>query len=331
MKGQTSVEPVRFDHIAKLFAGRRLSRRQALTQGGAGIAAASLVAFAAAGPPPRPGRHAGRVRPEPNADHGPTMLFLQAFQAGSVAPRRRRRPLHPDPGAGPGPHRLLLRPPRPRSSAPPRPRSSWRASASPTTTRPTPPWWSRRRRARPRSRSWSSSPRPTTRPRGRRPTRSRCWRSWERTGEGASPRRRPTWRPSAPAFGAAHLFIDDCPNGGVTCYSGGSVDGDRHRGSLSGIGFCWHWDLACCKPCDAELVQHLGTGCDRVYGCDQKYAPRARVLLGLHRKPGIRLRGIAVHPATPSTSTHADIRFSSTLAGLPAGSAHLVPERSRLR
>ena len=60
---------------------------------------------------------------------------------------------------------------------------------------------------------WSScSTRPTTRRPTPPPTRWRCWRSGRSRWGWASPRRRPTWRRSATAFGAAHLFIDDCPN-----------------------------------------------------------------------------------------------------------------------
>jgi hypothetical protein len=38
------MNPVRFDSIAKFLASRRLSRRQALAQGGVGMAADALAA-----------------------------------------------------------------------------------------------------------------------------------------------------------------------------------------------------------------------------------------------------------------------------------------------
>ncbi len=62
--GGPTMDPTRIDRLATFFAERRLSRRQALRQGGAGLAAAGL---AAAGPARRrrPGRHPAR-----DAAHG---------------------------------------------------------------------------------------------------------------------------------------------------------------------------------------------------------------------------------------------------------------------
>ncbi len=75
----------RFDTIAKLFAGRRLSRRQALTQGGTGLAAGALAAAGlttATGVAAQDATPAtGQTRPEPE------MLYLQSFQSGSIAPK----------------------------------------------------------------------------------------------------------------------------------------------------------------------------------------------------------------------------------------------------
>jgi hypothetical protein len=72
------MNAARFDTIAKLFAVRR-SRRQALVQAGAGIAA-TLAAAGAARP--------AVAQDTPPADgDGPMMLFIQSFQAGSVIPK----------------------------------------------------------------------------------------------------------------------------------------------------------------------------------------------------------------------------------------------------
>src|SRR5215203_5145945 len=72
----------RFDIVAKLLARRRLSRRQALARGGAGFAAGALAAGLA-------GVSAQEATPDvvPDAKRGPTMLFLQSFQSGTIVPK----------------------------------------------------------------------------------------------------------------------------------------------------------------------------------------------------------------------------------------------------
>ncbi|HEY7034030.1 MAG TPA: hypothetical protein VH482_22020 [Thermomicrobiales bacterium] len=49
------------------------------------------------------------------------------------------------------------------------------------------------------------------------------------------------------AFGAASLFIDDCPDGCVTCYQG-SLNGEA-VGELDDIGMCWSWKTIGCHWC----------------------------------------------------------------------------------
>ncbi len=109
------MDATRIDTIAKRFAARR-SRRQAVRQGGAGLAAAAL---ATAEPDPvsaRPGRHPARDG-RGREDHVslPPVVPVRQPRPG----RRCRGPLHPDPGPGAGPNDLLLRPARaPRRSEP---------------------------------------------------------------------------------------------------------------------------------------------------------------------------------------------------------------------
>jgi hypothetical protein len=67
-----------------LFADRRISRREALTKGGVGIAAAGL---AAAGLKGASAQDATPVGEAPNPKQTPSMLFLQSFQQGSIAPK----------------------------------------------------------------------------------------------------------------------------------------------------------------------------------------------------------------------------------------------------
>ncbi len=55
------MDASQFDRIAKVFAANRLSRRAAMRQGAAGLAAGALAAvgLGAAAPSRRPGRHPG--------------------------------------------------------------------------------------------------------------------------------------------------------------------------------------------------------------------------------------------------------------------------------
>jgi len=74
------MEPVHFDRIARQFAGR-LSRRQVLTTGGAGLAAGVLAAGI---------RSASAQDATPDAaaegTSAPAMLFVQTYQSGTITP-----------------------------------------------------------------------------------------------------------------------------------------------------------------------------------------------------------------------------------------------------
>ncbi len=52
---------------------------------------------------------------------------------------------------------------------------------------------------------------------------------------------------AAREFGAASLFIDDCPDGNLRC---NTPAGDI-VGSLT-LGYCWHSDSWCCDACDPQ-------------------------------------------------------------------------------
>ena len=67
--------PTRFDRISKAFAGQPLSRTRALAAGSAGAKS------------PAPMSVARNATPIPEADHGPTMLFVQTYQSGAIAPK----------------------------------------------------------------------------------------------------------------------------------------------------------------------------------------------------------------------------------------------------
>jgi hypothetical protein len=88
------VDPFRFDRIARQFAGRRLSRRHALTSGGASLAAslAAVAGFATGSAlDATPNAAAGQdaildAVQDPASQHGPMMLFVQTYQSGSITP-----------------------------------------------------------------------------------------------------------------------------------------------------------------------------------------------------------------------------------------------------
>lgn len=61
----------------------------------------------------------------------------------------------------------------------------------------------------------------------------------------------------APTFGAAQLFIDDCPNYDIYCYYGNPGNRD-FRGSMGPQDHCFSWEAIECVPCspDASLPYH---------------------------------------------------------------------------
>ena len=80
------MDTTRFDRICRLFAERRLSRRAALAQGGAGIAAVGLAVTgvrAAAAQDATP-----EATPGAAEQSGVPFMFVQTFGAGSLAPKQ---------------------------------------------------------------------------------------------------------------------------------------------------------------------------------------------------------------------------------------------------
>jgi len=73
----------------------------------------------------------------------------------------------------------------------------------------------------------------------------------------------------APTFGAAHLFIDDCPDAKISCWTSvGSFD--DFVGDLPGaIGTCWDWVSIQCLPCadggGARGREWANAACDRAF------------------------------------------------------------------
>lgn len=82
------MQPDRFDSISRYFAGRRLSRRRALTETGAGLAAAGLAAAGLATATSAQDATPAAAGTEPvGGNHGPATLFVQTYQSGTIAPK----------------------------------------------------------------------------------------------------------------------------------------------------------------------------------------------------------------------------------------------------
>lgn len=77
------MNPKAFDRIGKLFAERKLSRRQALATGGAGLAGGTLATFA---PAAAQDATPAMEETEPWDDEKTTYLFVQSFQTGTITP-----------------------------------------------------------------------------------------------------------------------------------------------------------------------------------------------------------------------------------------------------
>jgi hypothetical protein len=79
-----------FDAVSKYFADRRLSRRQAVIQGGTALAATGLAITGLAASSPARTASAQDATPVPADTLDPSgvdMLFVQTYQAGSITPK----------------------------------------------------------------------------------------------------------------------------------------------------------------------------------------------------------------------------------------------------
>jgi hypothetical protein len=79
-------------------------------------------------------------------------------------------------------------------------------------------------------------------------------------------------------FGAAHLFIDDCPSVNITCCPASRHGGLMQTcelgssvGTISDVPFCWHLGLLWCEPCqpDFDGWDHIGDSYWKNYWSNQ--------------------------------------------------------------
>jgi hypothetical protein len=63
-------------------------------------------------------------------------------------------------------------------------------------------------------------------------------------------------------FGAASLFIDDCPDI-ATCFAPGLVPVGPVLGGP--IGACWSWSSFACLPCNGQSLDYYAGVCNNAY------------------------------------------------------------------
>jgi hypothetical protein len=230
------MDATRFDTLARRFAGRRLSRRRALVRAGGGLAAGALAAA---------GWGAARAASAAGDGDGPTMLFVQAFQAGGVAPKdgaEGRYTLTLEQGLGhtiyfsDRPERIVGATSTPQFLAglgfPPDnpPNAALVVETAPEQTEvavlelfaP----------------AYDEASRTAT-------YEVAVLAEWEREQGGDFAETKADLAQLLPQFGAAHLFIDGCVPVSIYCIKGCS--NPHYLGSPP---MCWNGGMGICEPCD---------------------------------------------------------------------------------
>jgi hypothetical protein len=244
------MDATRFDAVAKLFASHRLSRRQALAKGGAGLAAGALATAGLAAPARAQdaGQKSAQDAAQPDTKRGPTMLFVQSFQSGGVAAKdgaAGRYALTLEQGLGETvyfsdrPDLVVGSTPTPRFLAglgfpednPPN--AALIAETAPGET--------------------GIAVLRLYRPSYDQPTHTATYevaavQTWTRSQEQAFTETKAALPELLPQFGAAHLFIDDCPQGPIPCFAGGNWVGSIENAEHGG--YCYSGSEATCLPCD---------------------------------------------------------------------------------
>ncbi len=256
------MDATHFDSVARFFAAR-LSRRQAVRQAGAGLAAGALAAAGLAH-----SAHAQDATSAPADAGDKTMfLFVQSFQSGSIVPKEDvedRYTLTLEQGLGQTiyfsdrPERIVGATPTPRFLAgfgfpdddPPNAALVVETEAGESEVAVLELF----------SPAYEEASRTAT-------YEVAVLAEWERElgmGLTEAPADLATLRPS---FGAAHLFIDDCPDGLVWC-STSQVSVLPIPGNH---GFCWNYGGACCQPCvpgGGDFQQYWKQQCHDQYPYD---------------------------------------------------------------
>lgn len=238
------MEPRRIDMISRQFAQRRLSRREMLARSGAGLAAGSL---AAAGLSHAAAQEATPAAPGSDTAHGPTMLFVQSFQSGNITPKEGESgtwTLTLEQGLGQTlffsdrPDRVVGAVPTPQfldglgfpKENPPNAALLFEDEVG----------------------NEDVSVIELFNPQYDEATHTATYDIQlldEYARLGMTLQQQPTEPADAKtSFGAAHLFIDDCPDGVIQCVdTKGEVVGEYSNAYHDG--YCFSWYSACCLPC----------------------------------------------------------------------------------
>jgi hypothetical protein len=267
----------RFDSIAKLFADRRLSRRRALAHGGAGLAATGLAAAGLAAT-----TRAHDATPGPPATAGKTQfLFVQSFQQGSIAPKAGADGTYTLTLAH-GLGRTIYFTDRPERVVGTSPTPAFLKALGFTAANP--PNAALVVEAAPGDEDIAVVELFT--PRYEEATHTATYdvqvlQQWERTLAMGFSEQPTALAQLHPTFGAAHLFIDDCPDGDLICVSNDCArprpgGGDGVCAVLGVIpndvhdGYCYNWRAAACLPCrpskglsPADSFSYWQDQCDR--------------------------------------------------------------------
>ena len=234
------MDATRFDPIARLFARRRRAQgapgRHTPAQGSTGPAAGALATAGLA------------ATAAQDAEHGPTMLFLQAFKAGSVAPKAGadgRYVLTLEQGLGhtvyfsDRPHRVVGATPTPEFLAglgfpddnPPNAALVVEGADGATEIAVLQLY----------APAYDEASRTAT-------YEAEELQGWQRSVAAGFVEASADLAARLPSFGAAHLFIDDCPQGNIMCSVGGQWIGDIPSAEFGG--YCYAADAGRCLPCD---------------------------------------------------------------------------------
>jgi len=264
------MDPSRFDAISKSFAERKLTRRRALVRGSAGLAAGA-VAFtglhaSAQEATPAVTMDATPVAADGDGDSYPAMLFLQSFQSGNVVPKEGEAgtwTLTLEQGLGQTlyftdrPDRIVGTTPTPQfldalGFSPNNPPNAALVFED-------------------ENGDEDISVIELFNPQYDTATNTATYDihlldDYARVG--MTFRQQPTEPSDAGAtFGAAHLFIDDCADGTVSCVSGNNDHPCPGEGGICGSfgpqGYCYNWSNPGCWPC--EPYDHLNPPAETLY------------------------------------------------------------------